>query len=83
MQDQPTVAKETTVSVAPMHFILTSKYLENRDIRSHNICVSSDRLDFFLSLPDIFVFESYALFGDRNKNIKCKNCPISTHSAKN
>ena len=30
-----------------MDFILTWKYLENKDNRSHNICVSSDKLGFF------------------------------------
>ena len=43
--------KETTVSVAWMHFIFAEKYLDNRDNRSQNTCVSSDKLGFyFLSL---------------------------------
>ena len=43
-QDQTTAAKETTVSVAPMHFIFTKKYSDNRDSRPHNIRVNSDKL---------------------------------------
>ena len=36
------------------HFIFTEKYLDNRDNKSHNICVSSDKLGFFfLSFCDI------------------------------
>ena len=43
--------KETTVSVAWMHFIFAEKYLDNRDNRSQNTCGSSDKLGFyFLSL---------------------------------
>ena len=44
--------KETTVSdVAWMHFIFADKYLDNRDNRSQNTCVNSDKLGFyFLSL---------------------------------
>ena len=52
-RDQTTAKKETTVSVTPMHFILTWKYFDNR---SHNICVSSDKIGFFPSICDIFVF---------------------------
>ena len=51
-----TAAKETTVSVAPMHFISSWKYLGNRGSRSYNICASSDKLGCFLSFCDIFVF---------------------------
>ena len=43
--------KETTVSVARMHLIFSEKYLDNRDNRSQNTCVNSDKLGFyFLSL---------------------------------
>ena len=43
--------KETTVSVARMHLIFAEKYLHNRDNRSQNTCVKSDKLGFyFLSL---------------------------------
>ena len=43
--------KETTVSVAQMHFIFAEKYLDNRDNRSQNTRVNSDKLGFyFLSL---------------------------------
>ena len=43
--------KETTVSVARMHFIFAEEYLDNRDNRSQNTCVNSDKLGFyFLSL---------------------------------
>ena len=40
-------AKETTISVAWMHFIFSEKYLDNRDNRSQNTCVSSDKLGFY------------------------------------
>ena len=40
-------ARGTTVSVAPMHFIFAKKYLDNRDNRPQNTCVSSDKLGFF------------------------------------
>ena len=82
-RDQTTAAKETTVSVAPMHFISTWKYLGNRDSRSCNICVSSDKLGCFLSFCDIFVFWKLCYVSDKNENIKCTNCPTSTHPAKN
>ena len=43
--------KETTVSVALMHFIFAYKYLDNRENRPQNTCVGSDKLHFyFLSL---------------------------------
>ena len=43
--------KETTVNVARMHFIFAEKYLDNRDDRSQNTLVNSDKLGFcFLSL---------------------------------
>ena len=43
--------KETTVNVARMHFIFAEKYLDNRDNRSQNTHVNSDKLGFyFLSL---------------------------------
>ena len=42
-------AKETIVSVAPMHFIFAHKYLDNRDNRQQNTYVSLDKL-FFLFL---------------------------------
>ena len=49
--DQTMAVKETTVRVAQMHFIFAEKYLDNRDNRSQNTCVSSDKLGFyFLSL---------------------------------
>ena len=48
-RDQTTAAKETTVSVAPMHFIFAHKYLDNRDNRQQNTYVSLDKL-FFLFL---------------------------------
>ena len=82
-RDQTTAAKETTVSVAPMHFISTWKHLGNRDSRSYNICVSSDKLGCFLSFCDIFVFWKLCYVSDKNENIKCTNCPTSTHPAKN
>ena len=78
-----TAAKETTVSVALMHFISSWKYLGNRDSRSYNICVSSDKLGCFLSFCDIFVFWKLCYVSDKNENIKCTNCPTSTHPAKN
>ena len=80
--DQTTPAKETIVSVTQMHYILTWKYLDNRDSRSHNICVSSDKIGFFLSFIFIFFFLSYALFGNKNENIENTNCSISTYPAK-
>ena len=39
--------KETTVSVARMHFIFAEKYLDNRDNRSQNTCLNSDKLSSF------------------------------------
>ena len=45
-----------------MDFILTWKYLENKDNRSHNICVSSDKLWFFCLSAIFSFFESHALF---------------------
>ena len=43
--------------------------------------MNSDKLGFF-SLSTLFsFFESYALFGDKNENIKYTNCPIPTHPA--
>ena len=45
------VAKETSVSMAQMHFIFAEKYFDNRDNRPQNTCVTSDKLSFyFLSL---------------------------------
>ena len=54
--------KETTVCVAPMHLIFPYTYLDNRDSRLHNICVTSDKLVFFLSFCDIFFFLKIMLF---------------------
>ena len=43
--------KETTVNVVQMHLIFAEKYLDNRDNRSQNTRVNSDKLGFyFLSL---------------------------------
>ena len=42
--------KETTVSVAPLYFIFAQKYLDNRDNRPQNTCVSVDKLCFYLSV---------------------------------
>ena len=39
-------AKETTVSGAPMYFIFAQKYVDNRDNRPQNTCVSLDKLCF-------------------------------------
>ena len=62
-----------------MHFILTEKYSDNRDSRSDNICVSSDKFGFFCLFAIFSLFESCALFGDENENIRYTNCPMSTH----
>ena len=59
------------------HFYLEVWYLDNN---IHNIHVSSDKLGFFLLY--FGSFESCAIFGYKNKNIKYTNCPISTHPAK-
>ena len=67
LQDQTTAVKETTVN--------------NRDSRSHNICVSSDKLGFFCVSMTFSFCESYALFGYKNLIVKYSNCPISTHPA--
>ena len=67
--------------MALMHFVLTKKYLDNRDSRSHNIFVNSDKLGFFCLSALFSFFESYALFGDKNENIKYTYCPILTHPA--
>ena len=39
--------KETTVSMAWMHFTFADKYLDNRDNRSQNTCLNSDELFSF------------------------------------
>ena len=52
-----------------MHFIFTQKDLDSRDNRSHNVCVSSDKLWFFLSFCDISVFENYALFSFNTQTV--------------
>ena len=81
---QTMATKETTVCVAPMHLIFPYTYLDNRDSRLHNICVTSDKLVFYPSFCNIFFFfENYALFSDKNDNIEYTDCPISTHPAKN
>ena len=60
--------KETTVSVAWMHFIFAEKYLDNRDSRSQNTCLNSDKLGFLFSFSQgevmqyFCLLKSYALF---------------------
>ena len=57
--------KETTMSVAQMNFILIWKISDNRDSRSHNVCVSSDKLGLFCPSAIFSFSESYAPFGDK------------------
>ena len=61
--------------------MFAKKYLDSRDSRRHNICVSSDKSGFFCLSAIFSFFEIYDFFGDKNENIKCTNCPISTHPA--
>ena len=69
LQDQTSAVKETTVN--------------NRDSRSHNICVSSDKLGF-LCLSVIFsFFESYALFSNKMKMLSTETVPLNSPSWKN
>ena len=70
------VLRDQTTRVAPMNLIFTQKYLDNRESRSHNVCVKSDKLGFFICLSAICLFfESYALFRDKNDNIKYTTVP--------
>ena len=50
-RDQKMATKETTVGVAPMHFIFAQKYWENRENKPQNTRVSSDEsIPFFFLL---------------------------------
>ena len=76
-ETKTTAANETTVSVAPMHFIFAQKYCDNRP---QNTCASFDKLCFFsFSWRKVMryfrSFESY-------DNIKNTKSPISTYPAK-
>ena len=72
-------AKETTVSGAPMHFIFAQKYVDNRDNRPQNTCVSLDKLCFssFSWSEVIQYFRSF----ENYENIRNTKCPISTYPA--
>ena len=81
---QTMATKETTVCVAPMHLIFPYTYLDNRDSRLHNICVTSDKLVFYPSFCNIFFFfENYALFSDKNDNIEYRLSYLNPSCQKN
>ena len=74
--------KETTVCVAPMHLIFPYTYLDNRDSRLHNICVTSDKLVFLSVFLRYILFLKIMLFSVTKMITLSTHCPISTHSAK-
>ena len=53
-----------------MQFTFTYNYFDNRDSRSHDICVSSVKLGFFSVVLRYFRFLKVVLFGDKNDYIK-------------